>query len=65
MFAFEDQRTSWLYVKQFYESDKKQTCRCAPKLTNSHIFPNNFEKMKVKLATQVLSNTVVSGMSTY
>lgn len=39
--------------------------RAAPKLTNSHIHPTNFEKMKVKFATQVLSGTVASGMNLY
>lgn len=39
--------------------------RLAPKLTDSHIYPTNFNKMRVKLATQVLSRTVASGMHTY
>lgn len=28
-----------------------------PKLTHKHIYPNSFEKIRVKLATQVYSHT--------
>ncbi|KAJ8910631.1 hypothetical protein NQ315_012499 [Exocentrus adspersus] len=64
-FSFDDKRTSWSFVERFYQQDKKQNYRCAPKLTDPHIYPANFVKMKVKLATQVLSNTVVSSMNSY
>ena len=36
--------------------------RSTPKLTEKHIHPNNFQKMKVKLATQVLSHTVAASL---
>ncbi|XP_074040070.1 uncharacterized protein [Leptinotarsa decemlineata] len=62
---FDGNRTSWSHIKYFYEQDKKLAFRCAPKLTDSHISPTNFEKMKVKLAKQIISNTVASGMNTY
>lgn len=64
-FLYNGKKTSWTYIKQFYDNDKTLPNRCAPKLTDSHINPNNFQKMKVKLATQVLSHTVASGMNTY
>lgn len=35
--------------------------RAVTKLTDSLIYPDKFQKMKVKYATQVLSHTVVSG----
>ena len=35
------------------------------KLTENHIHPNNFKKMKVKLATQVISHTVAASLCTY
>lgn len=57
-------KTSCTYIEQFYNSDKLQTNRKCPKLTHSHIRPNNFEKMKVNLAVQVLSHSVASGMET-
>lgn len=34
----------------------------ASKLTKNHIHPTNFQKMKVKLASQVLSKTVASSI---
>ena len=55
----------WRHVVNFYDSDKVHPIRIAPKLTDSHIDSNNFEKMKVKYATQILSRTVASGLYTY
>lgn len=39
--------------------------RAAPKLTDSHISPSSFEKMKVKYASQIFSATVSAGLSLY
>lgn len=64
-FSIGDHKTSWKFVETFYIEDKKQPYRCAPKLTDAHIYPTNFQKMKVKLASQVLSRTVASGMQAY
>jgi hypothetical protein len=52
------QTISWNHIENFYKHDKNYPVRAAPKLTNSHIFPNNFEKMKVKFASQVFSQSV-------
>lgn len=52
----------WTDIEQFYRVDCKRAYRLAPKLTESHINPNNVKKMKVKYATQVLSNTVAAAM---
>ena len=46
----------------FYKKDSQNPIRCAPKLSDAHIFPNNFQKMSVKLTGQVFSDTVASGM---
>lgn len=64
-FHFENKKTSGKFIQDFFNQEKKQFYRCAPKLTNAHIYPTGFEKMKVKLAVQVLSRTVSSGMYTY
>uniref|UniRef100_A0A6P7HCR3 Uncharacterized protein LOC114347047 n=1 Tax=Diabrotica virgifera virgifera TaxID=50390 RepID=A0A6P7HCR3_DIAVI len=64
-FHFDNKKTSWVFVEHFYREDKKQPYRCAPKLTDAHIRPTNFQKLKVKLATEVLSGSVASGMQTY
>ena len=64
-FHFDDGNVaSWKDIQQLYEIDSKNEIRCCPKLTHSHLFPNNFQEMKVKLATQVLSHTVSSAFST-
>nr|CAI5817601.1 unnamed protein product [Callosobruchus analis] len=47
---------TWEFVRKFYDQDKNYDIRAAPKLTDVHICPANFEKMKVKYATQVFSN---------
>lgn len=64
-FSFDGKLTSWSFIEFFYKEDCKQFYRCAPKLTRSHIYPNNFEKMKVNIAVQILSHTVASGMNLY
>ena len=52
-------------MKDFYEKDKALPIRATPKLTEKHISPNNFSKMKVKYATQVISHTVAAPLCTY
>ena len=59
------QTMSWDHVKQFFQLDVNRVVRTAPKLTNDHIMVGPFRKMKVKLATQVLSRSVASGMGIY
>jgi DNA transposase THAP9 len=49
------------YLISFFEQNSN--LRAAPKLTNSHIFPGPFEKMKVFLAAQVFSQSVAAGMN--
>ncbi|KAM7281682.1 uncharacterized protein ISCGN_005736, partial [Ixodes scapularis] len=39
--------------------------RVCPKITSSHIYPSNTEMMRVKLATQVFSRSMASGMEYY
>lgn len=53
------------YVKDFYNRDKHLSLRLAPKLTDDHMYPNSFKKMKVKLAAQLFSSTVASALNTY
>lgn len=60
-----DKIVSWKHIEKFYAIDKKAQFRAAPRLTDSHIYPNNFEKMKVKYAVQVLSHTVSAGINTF
>ncbi|XP_036346865.1 uncharacterized protein LOC118756197, partial [Rhagoletis pomonella] len=50
-------------IRQLYSVDKANVnFKVCPKLTASHIYPNNFEKMSVSRATQLLSNSVAAGI---
>lgn len=64
-FHWDDQKASWKYIEAFYLQDNKQRNRLASKLSNSHIYPTNFEKIRIKFAAQVLSNNVAAGLETY
>lgn len=46
----------------FSEDSKSELIKRCPKLTQSHIAPNTFEKMKVSFATQVLSKSVAAAL---
>lgn len=52
----------WKYIQELYDIDKNKEYRLAPKLTDTHIMPSNFEKMKVRYATQILSATVAAAL---
>jgi len=54
---------SWEVIEEFYRIDSCGVTRLAPKLSDRHIDPNNFQKMIVKLVTQVFSNTVSHGIN--
>ena len=56
---------SWDHIRQFYQLDKDRPIRACPKLTAAHIRLMPFKKMKVKLATQVMSRSVAAGMLMY
>jgi hypothetical protein len=53
------------HIEQLYELESKNVLRFVPKLTKGHIELTNFKKMNVKLATQVLSQSVASGLRCY
>ncbi len=54
---------SFNIIKKLYSIDQSNThFKICPKLTESHIYPSVFEKMSVKRATQVLSNSVAAGI---
>ena len=64
-FRFGEHVASWEDIEAVYSRDSALPIRSVPKLTEKHIRPNNFNKMKVKLATQVLSHTVAATICTY
>lgn len=60
-FEILDSTTDKRFLDDFYKADQGLN-RCAPKLTEAHINPGPFHKMKVRYASQVLSATVAAGM---
>lgn len=64
-FIFDSKIAKWSHIIKLYCEDKKRTIRLAPKLNDIHVKPNNFQKMRVKLAAHVLSRTVASAINTY
>ena len=61
-FHFDNKVASWNDIEALYKIDSKNSIRCCPKLTNKHMHPNGFLKMKVKLATYVLSHSVAAAL---
>ena len=51
-------------ISHLFDLDREGSTRMCPKLTTSHIYPTAFEKMSVRLAVQVLSHSVASGILT-
>jgi len=60
---FDSKIVDWKYIESMYHSEKDNINKLAPKLTKSHIYPLRTEKMRVKLATQVLSHTVSAAIN--
>lgn len=57
-------QVSWRIPQFIHEMDRKNATKLCPKLTDRHMDPNNFEKMNVKLAAQVLSHSCASAIKT-
>jgi hypothetical protein len=64
-FKFDGYVAVWNDVENFYQKDISLTIRAAPKLTEKHTHPNNFAKMRIKYATQVLIHIVAAAICTY
>ena len=65
IFVVDGHKVNWNYIVEFYNHDSKLPLRTAPKLTAKHIELPPFTKMRVCLASQVLSHSVASGILTY
>ncbi|XP_037929646.1 uncharacterized protein LOC119664178, partial [Teleopsis dalmanni] len=55
---------SFNVLKELWRREHTAVTKLCPKLTRQHIFPKNFEKMKVKFATQLFSRTVHAAIKT-
>jgi hypothetical protein len=56
---------SFAVIRRLYDLEKMSSLRLCPKLTDGHVNLKPFKKMKVSLATQVLSHSVGSAIRTY
>uniref|UniRef100_A0A6P7G4G8 Uncharacterized protein LOC114333707 n=1 Tax=Diabrotica virgifera virgifera TaxID=50390 RepID=A0A6P7G4G8_DIAVI len=64
-FFADSNQISWQDIEYTYNIDRTNVrARCMVKITDVHINPNNFQKMRVKLAAQIFSNSVASAIST-
>ena len=59
----QDNYISYEHVENLYVNDSQNANRLT-KLTETHVYPNNFQKMKVKYAAQLLSQRVAAAMMT-
>jgi len=57
-------RVSWRVIEQFFNQHCKGFISSCPKLTEQHIHFNNREQMRVKLATQIFSNSSYAALVT-
>ncbi|KAK9744167.1 hypothetical protein QE152_g8037 [Popillia japonica] len=58
LFKINGDYVSWKDIKLVYTLDSHQSlAKVLPKITDAHINPNPFQKMRVKLATQVFSKS--------
>ena len=64
-FDCEGEVASWQDSRIFHDKGQKLPIRVSPKITDKHVNPNGFSKMKVNLAAQVISHSVAAGLSTY
>ena len=56
---------SFQVLRKLYDLEKRNSLRLCPKLTDGHFDIKPFKKMKVSLATQVLSHSVATALRTY
>jgi len=56
LFQYRGENVNSGYYEAVYDIDKKLSTglRVVPKLTDAHITPNSFQKMRVSLAVQVI-----------
>lgn len=64
LFNFENERheASFTIIQAIFHEEENLFCKKLTKLSRAHIYPNAFEKMRVKFAVQVLSNTTAAAI---
>ena len=61
-YIIDNVEVSWAPLIELRELERTKVCKAAPKLTDRHLNPNNFEKMNVRLAAQIFSNSVYAAL---
>ena len=62
-FVIDGKLISWQHIVDFYNFDKRNRIRLAPKLRDKHINFPPFSSMCMNLAAQILSHSVAAGIS--
>lgn len=62
-FLYDDKKISWHYIKELFSKQQVNNLKLIPKITEAHIQPNNFQKMRVKYAAQIFSHSVYAALS--
>ena len=62
-FLVDGRPVEWKFVREFHAADSSKPTRMAPKLTRRHLDLPPFSTLRVKLAAQVLSHSVATGMN--
>lgn len=60
----DDGRVSWGVIRELFKYESNKTTRMCPKLSERHINTNDFDKQKVRFATQVLSHSCSAAIKT-
>ena len=61
-FQVGDQDVGWNFIRELYDKDSQTPTRLAPQLTDRHLNLPTLSGLRVKLATQVISHSVATGM---
>lgn len=56
---------SWSVISNLYRQERSAAVKSCSKLTEAHINPTNFQKMSVKLSTQIFSHSVAAAIRTF
>ena len=59
-----DGLVSWSILVELFKLERNAVTKSCPKLKYKHIYPNNFDKMRVNYATQIFSRSVAAGLKT-
>lgn len=63
-FHYNEDVISWDHIKTLYEHQQDKNLRLIPKITNAHVEPNKFQRMRVKYAAQIFISTVSAALET-